>query len=257
MMKLSVYIVTLNEEERLERTLEAASRVADELLVVDSGSSDRTEEIAKRYGARFEYHAWKNISSQKQYAQNACRYDWVLSLDADEVLSDKLIDEILILKSAVSCDERNVYRFRIVALYPGETKPGLFANSYNLVRLYNRCHCSMPDNLTHDRVPLQEVTRVHQMRYPVHHFSYITLAKLWQKYNAYSDELIKTAIASGKGYSRLRLLFEFPVQFLRYYLIRGQILHGMWDFISAVNSAYFRFLKVAKYIEYQRLKEKK
>ena len=64
-MKLSVYIVTLNEEERLENTLNAATRVADDILIVDSGSTDRTEEIARKYGARFAFNKWKDISSQK------------------------------------------------------------------------------------------------------------------------------------------------------------------------------------------------
>ena len=253
-MKLSVYIVTLNEAERLGNTLRAARQVADEILVVDSGSTDRTGEIAKEYGARFVFHPWKDISSQKRFAQNECRNDWVLSLDADEVLSDALIEEIGHLKQQPP-EDTSAYRVRIVAMYPGETRPGLFANSYNLVRLYNRRHATMPDDLTRDRVVLVEGCRVHQLKHIIHHFSYITLTRLWQKYNAYSDELVKTAIATGKGYSRLRLVFEFPGQFLRYYLLRGQILHGWWGFISAVNSAYFRFLKVAKYIEYQRTRK--
>jgi hypothetical protein len=84
----------------------------------------------------------------------------------------------------------------------------------------------------------------------------LSLTKIWHKYNAYSDELVKTAIATGKRYSKLRLVFEFPGQFLRYYILRGQFLHGWWGFISAVTSAYFRFLKIAKYIEYQMTKGK-
>jgi glycosyltransferase involved in cell wall biosynthesis len=255
-MKLSVYIVTLNEEERLENTLKAAAAVADDILVVDSGSTDRTGEIARKYGARFIFHQWKNISSQKRFAQTECRHDWVLSLDADEVLSEGLIQEIGALKKLEEIQSRNAYKIKITAMYPGERKPGFFANHYNLVRLYNRKNATMPDDLTHDRVVLAEDARVIQLKNEIHHFSYISLTKLWQKYNSYSDELVKTALATGKGYSRSRLVFEFPVQFLRYYLLRGQFLHGWWGFISAVNSAYFRFLKIAKYLEYQMTKGK-
>jgi len=255
-MKLSVYIVTLNEEERLENTLKAASEVADEIVVVDSGSTDRTEEIARKYGARFSFHQWKNISSQKRYAQNECRHDWVLSLDADEVLSEALIREIKALKETQESASQNAYKIRITAMYPSDKKPRFFANHYNLVRLYNRKSATMPDDLTHDRVVLAKDCRVIQLRNEIHHFSYISLTKLWNKYNSYSDELLKTSIATGKSYSRLRLVFEFPAQFLRYYILRGQFLHGWWGFISAVTSAYFRFLKVAKYVEYRMTKGK-
>jgi glycosyltransferase involved in cell wall biosynthesis len=255
-MKLSVYIVTLNEEERLEKTLMAASGVADDILIVDSGSADRTEEIARKYGARFVFNKWKNISSQKRFAQNECRHDWVLSLDADEVLSEGLVEEIRELKEAAEPPDTNAYKILITAMYPGDRKPRFFANHYNLVRLYNRKAATMPDDLTHDRVVLSGGCRVIQLKNEIHHYSYISLARMWLKYNSYSDELVRTAIATGKSYSKFRLVFEFPVQFLRYYILRGQFLHGWWGFISAVTSAYFRFLKIAKYIEYRMTKGK-
>ena len=253
-MKLSVYIVTLNEEERLENTLKAASQVADEILIVDSGSTDRTKEISEKYSARLIFNKWKNISSQKRYAQNACLNDWVLSLDADEVLSEGLIEEIRDLKSTGDIPSQNAYKIKIFAMYPGDKKPRFFANHYNLVRLYNRTQATMPDDLTHDRVVLQQDGRIIQLKNNIHHFSYISLTKIWYKYNNYSDELVKTAIETGKSYSKFRLIVEFPAQFLRYYILRRQCLHGWWGFISAVTSAYFRFLKIAKYIEYQMTK---
>ena len=255
-MKLSVYLVTLNEEARIEDTLKAASRVADDLLVVDSGSSDRTEEIARKYGARFVFNRWKNISSQKQYAQNECLHDWVLSIDADEVLSEGLIEEINNIKSIKDGPGQNAYKIKITAMYPGDRKPRLLANRYDLVRLYNRKNATMVDRLTHDRVVLGADCRVVRLKNEIYHFSYLSLTNTWQKYNRYSDELVKTAIATGKRYSKFRLIFEFPVQFLRYYILKRQCLHGWWGFISAVTSAYFRFLKIAKYIEYQETRGK-
>jgi len=255
-MKLSVYIVTLNEEARLENTLKAASRVADDLLVVDSGSSDRTEEIARQYGARFIFNRWKNISSQKQFAQNECLHDWVLSIDADEVLSKGLIEEIQDLKKINEIPNQNTYKVKITAMYPGDKKPRVFANHYDLVRLYNRKKATMQDNLTHDRVVLGADCRVIRLKNEIFHFSYLSLTNIWNKYNSYSDELVKTAIATGKQYSKFRLVFEFPVQFLRYYILKRQCLHGWWGFISAVTSAYFRFLKIAKYIEYRETRGK-
>ena len=94
MTKISAYIVTLNEEKRLGKTLEALKQVADEIFVIDSGSTDKTKEIAESHGATFLFHEWKNISAQKHYGQELCHNDWVFSLDADEVLSPELITEI-------------------------------------------------------------------------------------------------------------------------------------------------------------------
>jgi len=250
-MKLSVYIVTLNEEERLGKTLAAAAQVADDLLVVDSGSTDSTEAISREHGARFVFNQWKDISSQKRFAQNQCAHDWVLSLDADEVLSPDLIDEIKKLKNSEALQETDVFKVRITAMYPGQVKPGLFANHYNLIRLYNRKRASMPDNLILDRVVLGDGCRVNQLKHQVYHFSYSSLTKIWYKYNLYSDEQVKAAIANGKRYSRWRLPVELPAQFLRYYFLRGQFLHGWWGLIAASTSAYFRFLKIAKFVEHE------
>ena len=247
MEKLSVYIVTLNEQARLPRTLEAAKKVADEIIVIDSGSTDKTCEIAENYGAKVIFHQWKNISSQKQYAEQQCANDLVLSLDADEVLSDKLINEILVVKENRLAD---AYKIKIADMMPGDKKPSKFAKTYNLVRLYDRTKSSMPDDLTHDRVVLGQGVKVSQLKSLVHHYSYLTLTKTWDKLNTYTDELLKTAVATGKKYSLFRLIVEFPYQFLRYYFLKKMFLQGRFGFINAMTLAYFRFLKVAKWQEY-------
>lgn len=254
MEKLSVYIVTLNEEARLPRTLEAARQVADEIIVVDSGSTDKTCEIAEKYGAKVIFHKWKNISSQKNYAQNQCQYDYVLSLDADEVLSDKLINEI---KHVKENPQSKAYKMRIVDMYPGDKKPRTFAKDYNLVRLYHKEFATMPDDLTHDRVVLKEGVIPAQLKNKVYHYSYLSLSKTWDKYNAYTDELLKTAIATGKTYSTFRLTIEFPYQFMRYYFVKRFFLIGKFGFINAVTLAYFRFLKIAKWHEYKLMQKDK
>lgn len=252
MIKLSAYIVTLNEEKRLPKTLNALKEVADEIIIVDSGSTDKTEEIAKQYGAKFIYHPWKNISSQKNFAQNQCVNDWVLSLDSDEVLSEKLIAEI---KKVKENPKYNAYKLKIFDMFPGDKKPKLLAKGYNLVRLYNRNFAYMPDDLTHDRVIVTEGTKVGQLKSRVHHYSYLTLTQFWYKLNMYTDELVKTAITNNKKYTRIRLITEFPRQFFIYYFFKRQFVNGLWGFVMATSYAYFRFLKIAKYFEYKMLQK--
>ena len=254
MVKLSVYLVTLNEEKRLDRTLKAASKVADEIIVVDSGSTDKTKEIALKNKAKFIFHKWKNISSQKHFAQNKCKNDWVLSLDADEVLSDDLIAEIKEIKKYPTVD---AYKMKICDMLPGDEMPRLFAKTYNQVRLYNRKKANMPDDLTHDRVVLGPECEVQQLKAKVWHYSYVSLTQFWYKLNMYTDELVQTALKKHKKYSRLRLYTEMPRQFFIYYFMRRYFLYGTCGFWMATSYAYFRFLKIAKWFEWKALNKKK
>lgn len=253
MVKISAYIVTLNEEKRLGKTLQALKNVADEIFVIDSGSTDSTKEIALSYGAQFVFHEWKNISSQKHYGQELCHNDWVLSLDADEVLSDELIAEI---KEKMKDPQADGYRIKICDMLPGDKKPRMFAKTYNLVRLYNRKKCNMPDYLTNDRVIVGEGAIIEQLQNKVYHYSYVSLSQIWFKLNMYTDELVRTAVEQGRHYSYLRLYTEFPRQFLFYYFIRRYCLYGTCGFWMATTYAYFRFLKIAKWFEWRLLNKK-
>ena len=250
MVKISAYIVTLNEEKRLGKTLQALKKVADEIFVIDSGSTDKTQKIAEKYGAKFVFHKWKNISAQKHYGQELCHNDWVLSLDADEVLSPELIAEI---KEKMKKPSADAYKMKICDMLPGDKKPRWLAKTYNQVRLYNRKKNNMPDDLTNDRVVVGEGAVVEQLESKVFHYSYISLTQTWFKLNMYTDELVKTAVEQGRKYSKLRLYTEFPRQFLVYYFKKRYFLYGTCGFWMATTYAYFRFLKIAKWFEWKAL----
>ena len=255
MVKISAYIVTLNEEKRLGRTLQALKQVADEIFVIDSGSTDKTKEIALENGAEFLFHEWKNISSQKHFGQELCHNDWVLSLDADEVLSPELIAEI---KAEMKNPSADGYIIKIRDMLPGDKKPRLFARTYSdLVRLYNRKKCNMPDDLTNDRVVVSDGAVIKKLNNIIYHYSYVSLTQIWFKLNMYTDELVKTAVEQGRYYTRLRLYTEFPRQFLIYYFKKRYFLYGTCGFWMATTYAYFRFLKIAKWFEWRALNQDK
>lgn len=245
-MKLSAYIVTLNEEKRLPRTLTALKQVADEIIIVDSGSTDKTEEIAKQFGAKFLFHKWENISFQKHFAQEQCSNEWILTLDADEVLSPQLIEEI---KTELENPRADVYKIKIKDMAPKAKKPRIGARTYNLERLYNRKFANMPEDLTHDRLVVQLEAKVAQLKGIIHHYSYQDLYQLWFKLNMYTEQLVNTAITQKRSFSLFRLATEFPRQFLVYYFKRGYIFDGKFGFVMSVSYAYFRFLKIAKWFE--------
>ena len=247
MEKLSVYIVTYNEEKRLERTLKAAQKVADEIIVVDSGSTDKTVEIATKNGAKVIYNEWKTYCDQKHFAQNQCANDWVLLIDADEVLSDDLVEEINKLKSKPL---HNAYKIKIADMLPHDKKPSFFASRFNPVRLYNRKHANMPkDKMNKDRVDVSKDQTIGQLNSEIYHYSYINIEQLAEKFNRHSTELQKTLKKDGKSFSAFRLYTEFPRQFFKYYIIKGYIFRGKEGFICANTAAWFRFLKVAKWFE--------
>lgn len=253
-MKLSVYLITKNEGKRLERTLKAVSQVADEIIVVDSGSEDNTKEIALKYKAHFIFNPWKSYADQKFFAQSLCSYDWCLSVDADEVLSKNLIQEIKNLKK--QDPPFKIYRLYIADMFPGFKKPISGTKKYNVERLYNKRYATMPsDALTEDRLNFQKTTPVGQLKNDVLHYSYLGISHHIKKLNWYTDEVQFTVAKKNKSYSYLRLATEFPRQFLIYYIKKRYFLNGFWGFSYAMNLAFARYLKIAKAIESSKLKK--
>lgn len=247
-MQLSVYIITLNEETRLPATLTQAAKIADEILVVDSGSKDKTLEIAASFNAKIIHHNWQSYCEQKNFAERQCANDWVLMLDADEVLSDELVEEIRELKKS---SQHQAYKIKIINMFPTDKRPRRFAQSFNPVRLYNRQYASMPADLYNkDRVKVDENAKIGQLKNPIHHFCLLTIEQATAKYNLHSSELVKTLAAEKRNFSKLRLATEFPRQFLHYYFGKRYFLLGTRGLIQAHILANFRFLKQAKYYEY-------
>lgn len=247
MEKLSCYLVVQDEEKRLEKTLAAAAQVADEIVIVDSGSTDSTEQIARRYTDRFIYNKFFTIGHQVKFAEDRCSHDWVLRLDADEVLSDELIKEIKQIKSAPDCDG---YYLRIGDVMPGRERPVRAVKHYKLIRLYNRNKLTMSGKDGHDDVEaLIRSPRTRILKNFVNHYSIISITQLIAKQNVGTRQLAERALRTGKHYSPFRMLGCFSLNFLKYYFLYRYCLYGWWGYILSVNNSYMRFAKFAKYYE--------
>ena len=118
MLPISIFVIVKNEAQRLPATLEAVKGLAQELVVVDSGSTDGTQQIAQGFGARVVETHWRGYGPQKRFAEDQCRHKWVLNIDGDEVLTPALIGEIsgLFAKGEPALDG---YAFPIVEVFPG------------------------------------------------------------------------------------------------------------------------------------------
>lgn len=243
---VSAFLITRNEEQRLPATL-AALQWADEIVVVDSGSVDRTEEIARDAGARFHHHDWTGYGAQKRHAEGLCSHDWVLNVDADEVVTDELAREIADLLATRPSPAG--YRVRILNVYPGDSGPRPFANDYDVVRFYHRAAGSYRDHPLFDRVVLSGPER--RLRGAIHHNPLLSLHHMVEKENAYSSYVAETAGQRSRTGLLLRLPFEMPVAFLKFYFLRRHVFGGWKGFMFSLTAAFARTLRIAKMLERQ------
>ena len=248
-MPLSIFLITKNEADRLGDVLAALHGLYDDLVVVDSGSTDDTLAIAKAHGARVFHRDWTGYGPQKRFAEDQCRTDWLFNLDADEVVTPALAREIKMLFA--NRDPRpGAYKVRILNLYPGDSRPRPFAKDYNVVRLYHRSVGRYRDDAVYDRVVLQDGFSPQQLTAPIHHRSITSWSHMVDKANRFTSHEIGRIAAKPRGVLMLRLVTEMPLQFVRNYVLRGHWLGGWKGFVFALNTAFLRTLRIAKALEH-------
>ncbi len=252
-MTLSVAIVSLNEEANLGRTLESV-KWADEIVVVDSGSTDRTCDVAREYGAKVIHEPWRGYVAQKNYALELCTEDWILALDADEEVSPGLADEIRGVVSAGGKFEG--YSMPRQNLFLGKwMRHGGFYPDPKL-RLFRRGAGYSTGFDPHDRYELKSQGPVKQFRYPLVHYTYPTLTYYLEHMNRYSSLGAKMAV--GKGHSSFSLLniVARPLATFAYnYFIRLGFLDGREGLLLHLYHAGYVSWKYSKAWELARRKE--
>ncbi|WP_306259378.1 glycosyltransferase family 2 protein [Pararhizobium sp. IMCC21322] len=223
---LSIFIITLNEADRLGATLEAARQLSDDIVVVDSGSTDNTVQVAKDLGGRVIHNDWQGFGPQKRFAEEQCRHDWLLNLDADEVLSDQAIAEIKAL-FANGAPPKPGYYLNVVTIYPGKTKPRPIADFYRINRLYDRREMRYSDSRTDDRV-IDDGQTLGQIDGPVWHYSFRDISDIAPKMETYARQQIhEKAHKRTVAGLRARMLIEYPVNLMRYLFGRRHITGGV------------------------------
>jgi glycosyltransferase involved in cell wall biosynthesis len=252
MLPLSVFIIARDEADRIGATIRAVRHLSDDLVVVDSGSTDGTPEVAAALGARVVAHPFAGYGPQKRFAEDQCRHPWLLNLDADEVVPPDLAAEIAALfrDGEPRCP---AYRIAIAEVFPGEARPHRFAYALHPVRLYRRDRGRYAASPVHDRVELAPGTAVGRLEGTIHHFSVRSLGEQVAKLNRYSDAQALDLEARGVALPAWRLFLEFPAAFLKAYLGRRHALRGTYGFLTAMNYAIGRHLRVAKHYERRRL----
>ncbi|HRJ68464.1 MAG TPA: glycosyltransferase family 2 protein [Beijerinckiaceae bacterium] len=243
---LSIFIITKNEADRLPRTLAAVRNLSDDIVVVDSGSSDDTCALAIASGARVVENEWPGYGPQKRFAEEQCHGTWLLNIDADEVVPPELGNEI---RAAVEFPFADAYEIRIAEIFPGERRPHSLGYALAPVRLYRRDKGRYSPSPVHDRVDLAPDARVARLKGVVHHFSVRSIGDQIAKLNAYTDQQVDDLAARGKHVPVWRLFVEFPASFLKAYIGRRHFARGLYGVITATNFAFYRWLRVAKDVE--------
>lgn len=247
---VSCYIRTLNEEERIAEVIAAARRVADDIVVVDSGSNDRTKEIAASLGARVIDQPWQGNGAQKRVGEDACQHDWLLDLDADEVLTDPLITEINALFARGEAGPPAFEAFELPLVFvPPHGKPWYgFARSRR-VKLYDRRKLRIPDHPAWDQPEIPEGMPVGRLDAPILHYSFRSIEHMVMKMNRVSTARLNGRRLLPRPVVIGRVFFGFPVYFLKNYILRGMVRGGAYGFSVAAILAMGRWLRDVKMYE--------
>ncbi len=252
---LSAVVITLNEEKNIAQCLQSLLNVADEIVVVDSGSTDQTEQICRQFGSKiiFITQKWLGYARQKNFANTQTHFDFILSVDADEVLSKPLIAELLDLKKQFINNKNLIhktYTLNRLTHYCG--KPirhcGWFPDKK--VRLFNKNYFEWQGDSVHEQLVQKnglntKFTSI-ELRSLLNHYSYYTVGEHWHRIDVYSSLEAKHLFEQGKKVYFWHFIFPPTVKFLNMYVFKLGFLDGFEGFVLCMLSGYGRFLRYAK-----------
>jgi glycosyltransferase involved in cell wall biosynthesis len=240
-MRISATIVTLNEERNIARAIESL-RCADEILVVDSGSTDQTCEIAIRLGARVIEERWRGYAAQKNFAAGSAAHEWILSLDADEALTPELSTEIVQLKQ--QGPRHDGYSFPRRAQYLGRwiAHGGWYPD--RKVRLYDRAKAEWVGAYVHESVRVQGTTG--ELEGDLLHFTCASLSEHLRTLDRYTSLAAEEIVARGQPVMLRRLTLDPAWTFVKSYVVQRGFLDGPEGLAIAWMAALYTFLKYAK-----------
>jgi glycosyltransferase involved in cell wall biosynthesis len=246
-LKLSVGILTFNSERKIEEVLSSVKDIADEIVVLDSGSEDRTLEIAESFGARVFYRKFDNFVNQKNHLLSLCRGEWVLFIDDDEVVSEELAGEILKVKE--SNPPIAGYYVNVLTNYLGRWIKHAWYPDWHL-RLAKREKCRWEGDRVHEKLVVDG--KVGYLKGNLLHYSYPSVSYHLKKIDLYTTLYAEGAFKKGKKFSLLKLLSSPVGAFLRRYILKRGFLDGFEGFALSVMASYYTFLKYLKLWELEK-----
>jgi len=244
MIKISAVIITHNEEQNIANCIESIKDIADEIVVVDSYSNDRTVAISETYGARILYHHFKDFGHQKAFAIEQAENEWVLSVDADEVLSAELQASLLKEKSQPRYDGYNI---NILANYCGKWIRHCGWYPQPKLRFFNKNRCTINSNKVHESIVAKDrKAKIGFLDGNILHYSYKSISDHTKKIELYSELAAMNAIDKGEKIFLLKILLGPSWKFIYNFFLRGGFLDGYLGYVICKNIAYAGFIKYVK-----------
>lgn len=256
-IKISAVIITFNEEKNIARCVESLLPVADEIVVLDSFSTDETPDLCKKYNIRFYESPFEGYGRQKKKAVEFASYDYILSLDADEVLSETLRDSILSVKATMPLDGFSFNRLnnfcgtwiRHCGWYPDKK-----------IRLWNKNKGKWVGDRIHETVKMSSQATLGYLKGDILHYSFQSLSDQLNQLDNFSTIASEEAFKNNKKVYPLIHIVLYPfATFLRMYFLRLGLLDGLAGFMVCISASYYRFMKYSKlyYLNKSRRKKEK
>ena len=241
-LPISCFIIAQDEADRITNTIESVIDFVDEVIVIDSGSTDGTQDLARQLGCKVFFNKWNGYGPQKRFGEDCAKNDWLLNLDADEYLSDQIKSEIL----QIFDDNNKHYNFfsmKVTPIYPNWKKPRLFSASHQCVRLYNKRFGRFSNSPVHDSVETNN-SKVFYFKNHIYHNSVRSFTHLIEKEESYIQLQSKTLKDKNKIFLFLRIFVEFPLAFIKYYFIRRHFTGALTGLVTSLILAYYRWKRV-------------
>jgi len=237
---LSIVIITKNEEENIERCLKSAEW-ADEIVVLDSGSTDRTPQICRQYDCRFIEHEWHGFGRTKKYAVEQTCNNWILSVDADEEISQDLKETIL---QIIKNPKYNGYRINRRTFYLGKLINHCGWNRDYPLRLFNKQYGNFNTEIVHESVEIEGEAGLIEEK--LWHYNYPTIDSHIKKINRYSAMSARKKYEQGENVTIIGSFLKGAAKFFKMYLFQAGFLDGKKGLILSINSAIGVYLKYIK-----------
>jgi len=242
MVKLSVVIITFNEEKNIGRCLDSVKDIADDIVIIDSFSTDKTEEICKKYSENFIQRKWEGYSATKNFANEQAKFDWILSLDADEALSEKLKKSIVEWKKL---SEAVPAKFSRLSNYCGQWIHHCGWYPDIKVRIFNRRNAKWSGKI-HEKLIIDNPEKVFHLLGDCLHYTYYTIDEHRKQVDGFTDLMANDLMTNGSK-PNLIIIYLSPIaKFFNSYFLKLGFLDGYYGFIICKISAKATFLKYWK-----------
>lgn len=249
MVNLSVVIITFNEEKNIVRCLDSVKTLADEIIVVDSFSTDNTRGLCEKAAVRFIEHKFEGFTKQKQFAVAQASSDYILALDADEYLSVDLAEAIRSAKNDWRADGYSMNRLNS---YAGKWIKSCGWYPDTKIRLWDRRKGNWGGGLVHETVVMEEGSKIFHLKGDLLHHAYDNASQLIQKMQQQYADLFVREHAQKKQVSTFMIIYKTVASFFKSYIVKGGIWDGYEGLIISVSNANGVFYKYAKLLEANR-----